>query len=92
MRIKLRFLTINRNYMLSLQTKNIFLNGFNNLKLYNMCTPSDIDNYRLTSMEEPSEEILAQLMHEAAVEASETNARVTASFFNELRQAAAAIR
>ncbi len=43
-------------------------------------------------MEEPSDEILAQLMHEAAVEASETNARVTASFFNELRQAAAAIR
>ena len=57
-----------------------------------MFSSNDIDNYRLTSMEEPSDEILTQLMHEAAVEASETNARVTASFFNELRQAAAAIR
>jgi len=57
-----------------------------------MFSSNDIENYRLTSMEEPSDEILAQLMHEAAVEASETNARVTASFFNELRQAAAAIR
>ena len=55
-----------------------------------MCT-SDIDKYRLTSIEEPSDEMLAQLMHEAAVEANEANARATARFFEELRQAAANI-
>ena len=35
--------------------------------------PQTIDNYRLTSMEEPSDEVLAQLMREAAEEASRTN-------------------
>ena len=49
-----------------------------------------IDNYRLTSMEEPSEELLAQLMHEAAEEASQTNREATARFFEEIKQAAAA--
>lgn len=56
-----------------------------------MCTSNDIDNYRLSSMEEPSDELLAQLMHEAAVDANEANARATARFFDELRQAAANI-
>lgn len=51
-----------------------------------------IDNYRLTSMEEPTDEVLAQLMHEAATEAREANARATARFFNEIRLAIAAIR
>ena len=49
-----------------------------------------IDNYRLTSMEEPSEELLAQLMREAAEEASRTNREATARFFEEIKQAAAA--
>lgn len=30
-----------------------------------------IDNYRLTSTEEPTDEVLAQLMHEAAEEAKQ---------------------
>ena len=51
-----------------------------------------IDNYRLTSMEEPSDEVLAQLMHEAAVDARDANARATARFFSEIRIAASAIR
>lgn len=53
-------------------------------------TPQTIDNYRLTSMEEPSDEVLAQLMREAAEEASQTNNEATARFFEEIRQAAAA--
>ena len=53
-------------------------------------TPQTIDNYRLTSMEEPSDEALAQLMREAAEEASQTNSEATARFFEEIRQAAAA--
>ena len=53
--------------------------------------PQTIDNYRLTSMVEPSDEVLAQLMHEAAEEASRTNREATARFFNQLKQDAAKI-
>ena len=52
--------------------------------------PQTIDNYRLTSMEEPSDEVLAQLMREAAEEASRTNREATIRFFEEIKQAAAA--
>jgi hypothetical protein len=44
-----------------------------------------IDNYRLTSLEEPSDEVLAQLMHEAAEEARESNRKATARFFEQLK-------
>ena len=54
-------------------------------------TQQTIDNYRLTSLEEPSDEVLAQLMHEAAEEASRTNREVTARFFDLLKQDAAKI-
>jgi hypothetical protein len=49
-----------------------------------------IDTYKLTSMEEPTDEMLAQLMHEAAEEASRTNREATTRFFEEIKQAAAA--
>jgi hypothetical protein len=49
-------------------------------------TPLPIDTYRLTSMEEPSDELLAQLMHEAAEEARRTNQEATDRFFGQLRQ------
>ena len=52
----------------------------------------NIDTYRVTSMEEPSDEVLAQLMREAAEDAREANAKATQRFFDELRQAATAIR
>ena len=48
-------------------------------------TPQTIDNYRLTSLEEPSDEMLAQLMREAAEEARESNREATARFFGQLR-------
>ena len=48
-----------------------------------------IDNYRLTSMEEPSDEVLEQLMREAAEEATQTNREATIRFFEEIKQAAA---
>ena len=51
-----------------------------------------IDTYKLTSMEEPTDEVLSQLMREAAEEARETNAEETQRYFEELRQAAANIR
>jgi hypothetical protein len=49
-----------------------------------------IDTYKLTSMEEPTDEVLSQLMKEAAEEASQTNSEATTRFFEELKQAAAA--
>ena len=51
-----------------------------------------IDNYRLTSMEEPTDEVLSQLMREAAEDARRANEAATARFFNEIREAVAAIR
>ena len=45
-----------------------------------------IDTYRLTSMEEPSDAILSQLMKEAAEEARRTNEEATARFFEQMRQ------
>ena len=51
-----------------------------------------IDTYKLTSMDEPSDEVLSQLMREAAEEARQTNAEATQRYFDELRQAAANIR
>ena len=53
-------------------------------------TPQPIDNYRLTSLEEPTDEMLAQLMHEAAEEARESNREATERFFEEIKQAATA--
>ena len=53
-------------------------------------TPQPIDNYRLTSLEEPTDEMLAQLMHEAAEEARESNREATERFFEKIKLAAAA--
>ena len=49
-------------------------------------TPQTIDNYRLTSMVEPSDEVFAQLMHEAAEDAKQKRAEATARFFVQLKK------
>ena len=41
-----------------------------------------IDTYKLTSMEEPSDEILSQIMREAAEDARKTNEEATERYFN----------
>ena len=46
----------------------------------------DIDTYRLTSMEEPSDEMLSQLMREAAEDAKQKRAEATARFFGQLKE------
>ena len=43
-----------------------------------------IDTYRLTSLEEPSEEILSQLMKEVAEEAKRKGDEATKKFFADL--------
>lgn len=44
-----------------------------------------IDNYKLTSMEEPSDEVLSQLMKEAAEDAKQKRAEATARYFRQLK-------
>ena len=45
-----------------------------------------IDTYKLTSMEEPTDEVLSQLMREAAEEAKQKRAEATARFFGQLKR------
>ena len=45
-----------------------------------------IDTYKLTSMEEPTDEVLSQLMREAAEEAARKRSEATARFFGQLKQ------
>lgn len=47
-----------------------------------------IDTYRLTSLEEPSDAVLSQLMREAAEEAKRSNDEATTRFFEQMRQEA----
>ena len=44
-----------------------------------------IDTYKLTSMEEPTDEVLSQLMREAAEEVKQKKAEATARFFGQLK-------
>ena len=50
-------------------------------------TTKNINSYRLTDMEEPSDEMLSQIMREAAEEARITNEEATRRFFDEIRNA-----
>ena len=52
----------------------------------NMVMNSTIDTYRLTSMEEPSDAVLSQLMREAAEDARRTNDEATNRFFEQMLQ------
>lgn len=45
-----------------------------------------IDTYKLTSMEEPSDEILAQIMHEAAMDAKQKGEEAHRRYFDELHE------
>jgi len=44
-----------------------------------------IDTYKLTNMEEPTDEVLSQLMREAAEDAKQKRAEATARFFSQLK-------
>lgn len=50
-----------------------------------------MNSYRLTSMEEPSDEMLEQLMSDAAKEARVSNEEATAKFFAQLKEEASKI-
>ena len=44
----------------------------------------EIDQYRLTDTEEPTDEMLAYIMHEVAEEARVTNEEAMERYFNEI--------
>ncbi len=48
----------------------------------------ELNKYRLTSMEEPTDEMLSQIMKEIAVEVKEKNEATDARFMAELKAAA----
>lgn len=50
--------------------------------------PQNLDKYRLTDLDEPTDEMLAQLMREAAEDARQANAEADYRFFNELSRLA----
>lgn len=51
-----------------------------------------MNSYRFTSGQEPSEEMLAQIMREVAQEAAEDNRKVAAERFAEMREMIASNR
>ena len=53
--------------------------------MYNM-SEEILNSYRLTSMEEPTDEMLAQIMHEVAVEAKEKSKEAHRKFYEEIRE------
>lgn len=52
----------------------------------------EMNSYRLTSMEEPTDEMLSQLMKEVAEEAKQKSDEAHRRFFSEIRTAARAQR
>lgn len=50
-------------------------------------TTKDINDYRLTDMEEPTDEMLSQIMREAAEEARISNEEATRKFFDDIMKA-----
>lgn len=49
----------------------------------------DMNTYRLTSMEEPTDEMLAQLMREVAIDARQKAERATEKLFRQLDETVA---
>lgn len=52
----------------------------------------ELNSYRFTSGEEPSDEMLAQIMKEAAAEAKKKNDKVNKKFFEDLRSEGETLR
>ena len=46
----------------------------------------EINSYRLTSLEDPTDEMLAYIMREVAEEAKETNEEALKKFFEEIKE------
>ncbi len=64
-----------------------------NAKLYarTLMSEKELNSYRLTSLEEPSDEMLSQIMKEVAWQVKEENACADYQFMSQLKQAAKAV-
>ena len=51
-------------------------------------TEAEMNSYRFGSGEEPTDEMLAQIMHEAAADAKSRHEEATKKYFEELRRGA----
>ncbi len=54
-------------------------------------TEAEMNSYRFGSGEEPTDEMLAQIMHEAAADASKRAEEAHSKYFEELREDAAEV-
>lgn len=52
----------------------------------------ELNSYRFASGQEPTDEMLAAIMHEAAQEAAARQAKASTAYFDDLRQRADAIK
>lgn len=52
-----------------------------------MITEKELNSYRLTSMEEPTDEMLAQIMHEAAEIYNRENHKILQDISTEIKKA-----
>ena len=52
----------------------------------------EMNSYRFTSGQEPSDEMLAQLMKEVAHDAKERQEQATAAYFSEMRREAEVVK
>ena len=52
----------------------------------------EMNSYRFTSGEEPSDEMLAQLMKEVAADAKKRQEQATAAYFSEMRREAEIVK
>ncbi len=51
-------------------------------------TEAEMNSYRFGSGEEPTDEMLAQIMHEAAADAAKRGEEALSNYFDELRRGA----
>ncbi|MDE6716221.1 MAG: hypothetical protein K2J74_07065 [Muribaculaceae bacterium] len=49
-------------------------------------TEQEMNSYRFTSGKEPSDEMLAQIMREACIDAKQRQEQATKKYFNEMRK------
>ena len=68
------------------ENNRIFAPYYKNIRI--MISEKELNSYRLTSMEEPTDEMLAQIMHEAAEIYNRENEEAYRSYFANMRKQA----
>lgn len=71
-------------FFLPFRKKNVFLQTIYDKKT--AMSEKEIDQYRLTDLEDPTDEMLAFIMHEVAEEARRTNEEAHKLYFAQIRE------